>query len=247
MKNIIAITSLLAAGTALANAGESIVIDVNNSDFTVNGSTATKLIEGLTISITASGSLTTSVTIAGDATKAGWYDSTKSTLFVGDNAWGLDASSTYLVSGKSSSSALTVTISGYESNQAGIELSFVAGVPFEGAGTWANYATLGGVNSTVAGTAYYVGYYNGSGKNLETIDLPTTGTVTPFSAVIYDFSGLTADASGTISFTVDGIDSHSAGLSAIKVSTIPEPSAFGLLAGLGALALVASRRRRSRK
>ena len=247
MKNIIAITSLLVAGTALANAGESLIIDVNGSDFSISGSTATKLIEGLTISITASGSLTTSVQTGGNATQSGWYDSTKSTLFVGDNAWGLDASSTYLVSGKNASSALTVTISGYESNQAGIELSFVAGVPFEGAGSWANYATLGGVNSTVAGTAYYVGYDSTGAKILSTTDLPTTGPVTPFSAVIYDFSGLTADASGAISFTVDGIEYHSAGLSAIKVSAIPEPSAFGLLAGLRALALVASRRRRARK
>ncbi|HIV03816.1 MAG TPA: PEP-CTERM sorting domain-containing protein [Candidatus Spyradosoma merdigallinarum] len=38
------------------------------------------------------------------------------------------------------------------------------------------------------------------------------------------------------SFTVSGGE--------LSVSTIPEPSAFGLLAGLGALALVASRRRR---
>ena len=30
----------------------------------------------------------------------------------------------------------------------------------------------------------------------------------------------------------------------IKVASVPEPSAFGMLAGLGALALVASRRRR---
>ena len=49
-----------------------------------------------------------------------------------------------------------------------------------------------------------------------------------------------SDGTGTISFNT----SSRSEISFLSVSTIPEPSAFGLLAGLGALALTVSRRRR---
>jgi len=242
MKKIITVAALIAAGTLLGNAA-SVIVDVNGTDFSITGNTATLTFDNLTFTVTASGTLATSVTKDTDATKAGWYDSSKDLLFAGDNAWGKDASSTYLVSPKSGSSSLTVKISGYEANQSGIDLSFVAGVPFEGAGSWASYATLSGVNSSVSGSVSYVA---NSASVVTTTELPASGTISPFSAAIYSFSGLTADDDGSISFVVDGIDAHSAGLSAIKVSAVPEPSAFGLLAGAGALAFVAARRRRRR-
>lgn len=49
-----------------------------------------------------------------------------------------------------------------------------------------------------------------------------------------------SDESGTISFT----GTSNSEIAFLSVSTIPEPSAFGLLAGVGALALAVSRRRR---
>ena len=43
-------------------------------------------------------------------------------------------------------------------------------------------------------------------------------------------------SNGGVAVSIDNVQ--------VSYSAIPEPSAFGLLAGLGALALVASRRRR---
>ena len=54
-----------------------------------------------------------------------------------------------------------------------------------------------------------------------------------------DADALTADDAGKYFLSTDGTN-----IVLNYVSAIPEPSAFGLLAGLGALALVASRRRR---
>ena len=60
------------------------------------------------------------------------------------------------------------------------------------------------------------------------------------TSVFYDDSLLT-----TPTVTVDGTWTHASLVATNeKVLGIPEPSAFGLLAGIGALALVASRRRR---
>ena len=82
----------------------------------------------------------------------------------------------------------------------------------------------------------------------------------------FSFSNAKIDADSEITISIDGgigfacikvAEGYSLGATAVenpnggwtpvyqvKVSAVPEPSAFGMLAGLGALALVASRRRR---
>jgi len=59
---------------------------------------------------------------------------------------------------------------------------------------------------------------------------------------------ITTNDSGAfnVSMKNDGSSKSSIGYFGISEMTIPEPSAFGLLAGLGAIALAVSRRRRSR-
>ena len=75
----------------------------------------------------------------------------------------------------------------------------------------------------------------------------TSGTLPEANIVTLDFAPITVNAGDTISFTLEVTQNNvNTGLKSIAFTTaaVPEPSAFGLLAGLGALALVASRRRR---
>ena len=80
-----------------------------------------------------------------------------------------------------------------------------------------------------------------------TISGSTSGSLTERDIVL---SGLTIAAGETAKIALKAEKGSSntlgsfVGLTGIKLSTIPEPSAFGMIAGLGALALVASRRRR---
>lgn len=240
MKKYIVFAALLAAGTAFADAAT--IVDVDSTNFTESGNSYSYTADELTFTLTSSGTIRDFTTSSGDANKVAWFtnSSVQDLLFAGDDQWAKDVYSDYLAGG-SKGDSLTMTISGFKSGQTGIDLSFVAGCPFEGAGTWAPHAVLNDDNSSVKGTLKYVGLND---QSLTTVDLPAQGgTTTPFSASIYMFSGLTANASGEISFTVKGVQSHSAALGGVAVA-IPEPSAFGLLAGLGALALVGARRRR---
>jgi len=243
LKKLMSASGLLVASVALVNAA-TVIVNVDSTNFSASGNTATYTVSGLTFTIAASNS---SSTLSFDTEKSSatgneaWYTSSKSTLFTGDREWAKDLTTTWIQSGNKSDD-LTVTISGYEANQTGITLSFVAGRPFEGAGTWAKNANVS--NSYESGMQYTVAN-NAASATSTAITSTTSVDTTPFSAQYYSFSGITADSSGTVTFTIKGALAHSAGLSAIQC-TIPEPSAFGLFAGLGAIALAVSRRRSRR-
>jgi len=241
LKKLLSVSGLLVASVALANAA-TVIVDVNSTNFKTSGSTATYTVSGLTFTITASsGSLSFDTESSSATGNAAWYTTSKDTLFTGDREWAKNLTSTWI---QNTNNNLTVTISGYEANQTGITLLFVAGRPFEAAGSWAKNANVS--NGYTSGKQYTVPKTNETATVTEQeITSTTEEDTTPFSAQYYSFSGITADSSGTVTFTIKGVSNHSAGLSAIQC-TIPEPSAFGLLAGLGAIALAVSRRRSRR-
>ena len=77
-----------------------------------------------------------------------------------------------------------------------------------------------------------------------------TGDLPVGNIVTLNFDTITVGAGETVSFTLGVTHASGSGLNtglksiAFTTAAVPEPSAFGLLAGVGALALVASRRRR---
>ena len=106
-------------------------------------------------------------------------------------------------------------------------------------------------NANNGGSAKWETKTSGAVWSVTTADGTTSGSTVlangsteGLNASIVKVTFNTGDAT---SFEFDSGDNASFTLNGIVVdqgSTIPEPSAFGLLAGLGALALVASRRRR---
>ena len=257
MKNYITVAALLAAGTAFANAG---VITIAENFFGDSNQTATfkggqwgKPFNGIwTADSDASGgvfgaettdfSIVYSYGLSGQA--AGWdagtlyYGTEKNKSVASGNQPSLTVSS-------GGSAAITgVMVTGQGATVAVIQNRISA-------------ADLQSVkdlslNFTFSGNAVDLAVFyladGGDGDDVKRLWLGNYSAAGTYS-LDFDYSAIDATKDGTFVVAVRNVgDAWSHGsasdLTWSGTSAIPEPSAFGLLAGLGALALVASRRRR---
>ena len=230
MKNIIAITTLLAAGTALANAAE---IDLTPSSITTG--------------LNASG--ITAADVWGYSNVGAWYGTweTKDLVNqVGVSESGLNLQIGAVASNNSGGNFAAVKFEVGES-QIPVALSF----DFERSSSWGNSFSCKYVCTVYGFSADGVSSEIGNWNKTDTTSMDNGSSI----SVSFDLSVDDSDSYVAYGLIFNSVDTSTlssgaglaASISAIKVSVIPEPSAFGLLAGLGALALVASRRRRSRK
>ena len=254
MKKHISIAALLVAGTSLANAG--------TASFTFNspidGATNIPVNSGSTETIT--GSLDTVASGAKFELSQGGdsWETAVPDLVVGLSMYPYNSGSykwSNDVALSEISSVTGISVDAFKNIERGV------GNCFSGTGA-PQVVTLSGLDANteyaittiwgplrsswkfdVTQGAFVEGYYgslrlNGPSKvawgSLE--ELPSTiGSAYAVKTIVR------TDDTGAISFTGTGGYSE---IGFLSVSTIPEPSAFGLLAGVGALALAVSRRRR---
>ena len=262
MKKYITVAALLAAGTAFANADVVAVFNCGHSDNLgwmtsqddwtpatlgayYGGNISAKGGDGISLSLSgdkivgvgAGGSFTANNNTAAD----GPYEiqgtlKTLSSSVLGDgydtlwggavNLWD-EGSATLTLGGLKANTEYTVYLFSARTN-----------------GNTNDFVTWGTTNSTASWSVWTLGDSGSAEKN----DGPTVwfdGDPSGKNASIVEVTFTTGANQTAVSFSTGESDRFTLnGIVVDQGSTIPEPSAFGLLAGLGALALVASRRRR---
>lgn len=257
MKNIISITSLLVAGTALANAEMETVslMDEVPTDISVifkSGRYIGNTLSGIDPS-------------SGNYVEVG--SAQVKSLFDGSIVW-INPNSKITTSGWWLGTGTNVQAEGFETDAA---LSVTDGTATFSTRTRPNYKSeyvafvydLSNFSGAVSGsytsddTLNLSLSYNASGAPEAQITLWYIDAENSVFLLGADGVGTDKTISRSIAYSDNGkilalfsnsSTSTDTNYSSVSlVASIPEPSAFGLLAGLGALALAASRRRRSRK
>ena len=256
MKKYITVAALLAAGTAFANADVVAVFncgghnDGRNAwmDTTKGWTNATLGTSGGSFDVTASGSGITLISTTSTSTgPAGSF--TAGTAGSGTPVAIPDALTT-LSQGVFGDSSYD-TLWGGSTNLYGTgQTTFTLG-NLEANTEYTVYLFCARANNNNNGSATWSTTTSGASWSVTTADgtssgstVQANGSTTGANASIVKVTFNTGDAT---EFAFDSGSNAAFTLNGIVVdqgSTIPEPSAFGLLAGLGALALVASRRRR---
>ena len=265
MKNIIAIASLLAAGTALANAETILTTTFGNA--AQSSATAVTLTnewaEGLTFDAV-TGKVVSLTNASGNVSikYTGVTSTTQNPLAAKDASFFSPNTNVGDADGKSNGKPWTATFAytGGVSNITTLDsISLSVGL-FNSEGTWQgkDASWFGNVTFTAtiidASTNSELGSFTGKlrdtdgvtgdeikGKGAEKFAVSLTGTSIDLSSV--------SNVNVKLALTDRLNNGCFVGLQNIAYSgtVIPEPSAFGLLAGAGALAFVAARRRRRAK
>ena len=241
MKNYITVAALLAAGAAFANA------EVTTVTFAPQNSPSTS---AQAWSVGGTNGYYVGTTLDNDTWFSGftWGAMTGATQIMNQNQNALNKGTIVpYASSMPTEYGITFTLTAEQTlTVSSVTFSFVGA--FNG-GSFDNAASSVSTGSTIklfsddSELASTTADIEGTGLN----EGVTSGTLPEANIVTLDFAPITVNAGDTISFTLEVTQNNvNTGLKSIAFTTaaVPEPSAFGLLAGLGALALVASRRRR---
>ncbi len=260
MKKIITVAALIAAGTAFANAKTNATIDTTDSDLKAyfNFDTGSSMTAG-----------TISWSELPTWNSTGYGECTTTTTHPKTSGAGLKATTGFTVSFDTNNISTNGTIlsmtsgSGMTAAWRSISISYTDGTlsaQFHGDTTSAvkttissevnksDWTTLTLVGSSAANNTLVLDlYFNGELVGTSSTSGASNICGETISKLQFGYYGNNANAAN---MNIDNILIYSKALSAGEVAAlvaVPEPSAFGLLAGAGALAFVAARRRRRAK
>ena len=260
MKNYITVAALLAAGTAFANAG---VITIAENFFGSSDTTQTAEFRGGEWGKPFNGNWTAGSDGSGGVFGAGTTDFSVVYQY-GLNGGDADWSAGTLYYGTANNGAMhdpgnrpSLTVSGGSASITGVAVTTGQGatvavirntISAEELKSVTDLSLSFKVGSDPVDVAVFYLASGGGAYDVKRLGLGNYSAAGTYS-LDFDYSAIDASKDGTFVVAVRNVGTtwtygSASDLTWSGTSAIPEPSAFGLLAGLGALALVASRRRR---